>query len=224
MTHRLIAAAAVAAALVVPASPALAKSCASSAAITSGTIVRPAYTEVPPDPAAPSQSPQLVRDPAKDRPLEKLTRVPALVTSTHATVEVQHVKYTLGEGTSVRLTCFGETKSEGAIFPNLAILQGWVKVKAPAGHPGGVSTSGALVNPFQRAGQTFKVQLTGEHQADYEPPITKVTKLAGSGLVNVTPYVGPQPGTCRDVKTAKLVMASRKHPHGLAYYDGRLAH
>ena len=96
---------------------------------------------------------------------------------------------------------------------------GSAHVRAKAGEPGAVDTGQALVNPFARAAMTFEVVLTGTSELNVEQGVTHVALLKGSGRINVTPYVGPSPGTCRQVHTAELRSPTKGRPRGAASYD-----
>ena len=209
-----LAAAALAAGTAAPAVASV-KPCARSAKVIHGTVAIPGYSGAPT---------ALVRDESKDKVVHHLHLRPVVVKSRHATILFQHVTYRVTKGSMIVRTCFGESVGSTVLFPSLRMFNGSAVVHAPAGHPGAVDTSEALINPYQRAGQTFSVKLTHTSPDNVEQGTVTVRRTAGNGLVNVTPYVGPQPGTCRDVLKARLVSPSRRHKQGLAYYDGHLAH
>jgi hypothetical protein len=54
--------------------------------------------------------------------------------------------------------------------------------------------------------------------ADYANQPAGTTKVSGHGQVNVTPYVGSQPGVCRHVRSARLTTRGQ-FGHGSASYS-----
>ena len=135
---------------------------------------------------------------------------------TKAKVRYQGVVYSLLRGSDFGLGCFGRSVQQGGIYPRLILRKGWVKLIARAGKPGAVSTYEAMADPFaDRAMRIIVKRRLKKPSVPYGK--TRVNRVRGAGYVNLTPYVGPRPGTCRQVDGGTF--ASSAGP-GRARYRG----
>jgi hypothetical protein len=108
-------------------------------------------------------------------------------------------------GTFVSMSCFGFAVGDPANNPALYVLQGTATVHDRGSRPLGVLTIEALVGPApQQQGQRLNFT-TGEHYGKHTPSTTRVGTLRHTPYINVTPYVGPEPGTCRHAISATLI-------------------
>ena len=150
-----------------------------------------------------------------------------------ATIAYHGVTYTAQADTIFLLTCFGESARAGAIFPSIDLLTGVLSAHAREGKPGAIVANEAMWGPAGRQDISFRVSRTAK--GDPSPveifsggPETlsfgtsKVAKTAGDGYLNVTPYVGPRPGSCRHAKGGTFVSKRLKRGYyqGTADYDG----
>lgn len=108
-------------------------------------------------------------------------------------------------GTFVSMSCFGFAVGDPANNPALYVLQGTATVHDRGTRPLGILTIEALVGPApQQQGQRLNFT-TGEHYGKHTPSTTRVHTLRHTPYVNITPYVGPEPGTCRHAISATLI-------------------
>ena len=135
---------------------------------------------------------------------------------TKAKVRYQGVVYSLRRGSDFGLGCFGRSVQQGGIHPRLILRKGWVKLIAHAGKPGAVSTYEAMADPF--ADRAMRIVVKRRIKSPSVPyGTTRVNRVKGAGYVNLTPYVGPSPGTCRQVDGGTFRSHSRG---GSARYRG----
>jgi hypothetical protein len=151
----------------------------------------------------------------------------------HVRVKVNYGGATeiLGGNAVVKLTCAGVAAGDPLDVPNLDMLRGTDVVHATHATPATVSTEEGLFGPVPgSAAMVFRVQRTLADDnltleaalawyGDYEnqPTGTTTTKTKSELQVNVTPYVGKDPGTCRHVDHAKLTTTT-SYGHGTAVY------
>ena len=198
---RAIAIAGLAATLLVPASAAASppNKCAKGAKLTSGAV----------------------ENKVSGRRYEKGDRVPRedwdlFTARTKAKIRYQGVVYSLRRKSDFGLGCFGHSVQQGAIYPRVVLRKGWVKLIARAGKPGAVSTMEAMADPFaDRAMRIIVKRRVKKPALPYGK--TRVNRVAGAGYVNLTPYVGPSPGTCRQVDGGTFNSSARG---GSARYRG----
>ena len=149
---------------------------------------------------------------------DTLRRPQAYEAERKSKVRFQGVTFVVADGSWFALGCFGHTVAQGAIYPSMTLHKGQVKMISSAGKPGSVVTNEAMADPFADRGMRIVVKRRPKND---DSPLavgkTWVDKVKGSGYVNLTPYVGPRPGTCRQVDGGKFV--SRKFVHG--YFKGR---
>lgn len=108
-------------------------------------------------------------------------------------------------GTFVSMSCFGFAAGDPVNNPALYVLQGTATVHDRGSRPLGIVTIEALVGPApQQQGQRLNFT-AGEHYGKHMPSTTHVTTLRHTPYINITPYVGPEPGTCRHAISATLV-------------------
>ena len=133
----------------------------------------------------------------------------------------------------VALTCAGVAAGDPLDVPNLKMLRGTLVVHATHKVPATVLTEEGLFGPVPgSAAMVFRVHrsLADSHltlegalawYGDYnnQPTGTTATKTESDPKVNVTPYVGPSPGSCRHVDHATLT-TTKTFGHGTAVYDG----
>ena len=196
-----------------PTAEARTKICAKTAKVISGSVVVPGYD----DPVAPGG--HATPNSAKDVPVKRLSRTAveyAVPAGKSAVVAVQGVRFRLSQEANFRYGCFGHSPAQGALYPRIALNRGKVVATTRAGRPGAVSTGMGMADPFADAAMTFEVKAGGRP----EYPVVTMRRTAGDGKVNVTPYAGPRPGTCRQVGTARFAF-TKKGPR--VYYDGRRA-
>ena len=113
-----------------------------------------------------------------------------------AKIRFDGVVYKVRRGSEFLLACFGHTVQQGAIYPRLSLHKGHAKLFARSGAPGAISTIEAMSDPF--ADRAMRIVVTRRLTKPNRPfGRTVVDKVHGRGSVNITPYVGPKPGTCR---------------------------
>lgn len=128
--------------------------------------------------------------------------------------------YELSHGATFALGCYGQAKGSNVFYPALSMLSGSATLHAAASDPGGVLTNEGLYGPIPgqqiHHGYTFHVIRVLRTPADHEhlllwfanyanqPTGTSTIVTRDASLVNVTPYVGPRPGSCRHVRKAIL--------------------
>jgi hypothetical protein len=149
-----------------------------------------------------------------------------------------HVSYggaseVLGDNAIVHLSCAGIAAGDPLDVPNVVMLRGTDVVHATRGTPATVSTEEGLFGPVPGSqAMVYRVHrsLTDDNLTlegalawfdDYQnqPTGTSTTKSKVDLTVNVTPYVGKDPGTCRQVDHAVLVTKGT-YGRGTAVYDG----
>jgi hypothetical protein len=136
-------------------------------------------------------------------------------------IRFQGVTYVVAPDSWFALGCFGHSLAQGVIYPSMTLHKGQVKMISSGGKPGSVVTNEAMADPFADRGMRIVVK----RRPKKDPLMfgkTWVDKVKGRGYVNLTPYVGPRSGTCRQVDGGKFV--SRKlvnnYFKGSAYYRG----
>lgn len=151
-----------------------------------------------------------------------------------------HVRVTYGDATEelsgnaiVMLTCSGKAAGDPLDVPNLVMLRGTAVVHATKGSPDTVSTEEGLFGPVPgSAAMVYKVHrsladsdltlegaLAWYDNYENQPTGRSTTKTVSGLKVNVTPYVGKDPGTCRQVDHAALT-TTKSYGQGTAVYDG----
>lgn len=156
---------------------------------------------------------------------------------TRATVTFGDVRFLATAGTVLSLGCFGQVVG-GPLLPSLRLESGSVTVFGSVSHPGGVDTVEALANPVLgyprplRFTVTRKLTTAGPPTEEgmfldagrfIEAPLGTTTVVTdGAGYTNITPYVGPNPGSCRHADTAQLRTTGRRNRNfaGTAKYGG----
>jgi hypothetical protein len=162
--------------LVVPAA-ASAKECGKTAKLASGTLER-------------------LTDEKHLRAGATLRRPDPFHAERAAKIRFGGVVYKVKRGSEFILACFGHTVQQGAIYPRLSLHKGRAKLIARNGVPGAISTIEAMSDPF--ADRAMRIVVTRRLTKPNRPfGKTTVDKVHGRGAVNITPYVGPKPGTCR---------------------------
>jgi len=133
----------------------------------------------------------------------------------------------------VYLSCAGIAAGDPLDVPNIVLLRGSDVVHATKETPATVSTeeglfgpvpgSAAMVYRVHRSLTDDKLTLEGAlawfDDYQFQPTGTTTTKTMSGLKVNVTPYVGKDPGTCRHVDHAVLV-TKKTYGNGTAVYDG----
>lgn len=114
---------------------------------------------------------------------------------------------TIARGTNVLLACYGTAVGQPAINPDLSIMHGTVTVHDAGKRPLGVLTLAALVTPYEGelAAHPKLGYVVKDHESNTQFPTTVLHTLRGTPSINVTPYAGPRPGSCRHAIWAKLV-------------------
>ena len=141
--------------------------------------------------------------------------------------------YTLGRNAIFDLGCSGLAAGQKAIMPRINMLVGSATVKTTHAVEGSVSTEESLLGqvPESAAMTYFVTRSLTQHTAltlsqtvkwfedmTTQPIGTTNVKTLTGVLENVTPYVGPRPGVCRHVHSAKLATTST-YGHGTAVYN-----
>jgi len=140
--------------------------------------------------------------------------------------------YSLGGNAVFDLGCSGLAAGQPAVMPRIALLVGSATVNTTHVVEGSVSTEESLLGqaPHSAATSYTVVRQLSQHSpltlsekiiwyeslANQPAGVTNVKTLTGV-LANVTPYVGPGPGHCRQVHSARLVTTS-SFGHGTAEY------
>jgi len=135
-------------------------------------------------------------------------RSSALYRAAHKT-EISWFQSTVSvsKGTQVTTGCYGYAVGQPANKPDLSIMMGTATVHDQGQRPLGIVTPAALVTPYE--GEMSAHPKVGyvvrEHHSARQFPTVTLHTLKGTPSINVTPYAGPQPGSCRHAKWAKLV-------------------
>lgn len=129
-------------------------------------------------------------------------------------------RYRLSDGTIFSLGCSGEAVGDPAVMPSLNVLRGTIRVHTTATRHGSVFTEEALMGTVAGASHPMSYTVTRTTKKKHLTLLDKETWFAGyrnqpagtstvastsTPNVNVTPYVGSHHGTCRVVRSAKLV-------------------
>jgi hypothetical protein len=204
--------AAVLALLALPAgSSAAGMKCAKTAVVKSGKIAK---------------IQQITRDEQGKPLVDKAPTVKTLRRSTYfvavdpSTIMMQGSRFTVGDGAVFSLSCWGHSAKEGAKYPMLDIGAGTATVTARDGRSVGLTSDESLLDNFADKNMTFSLTRTPEGDPSLEDIITGgpgllafgttvAKKTAGDGFINLTPYVGTKPGTCRQAKGGKLTSTGR---------------
>jgi hypothetical protein len=148
-----------------------------------------------------------------------------------ATIRMGRTTYKATPGTIVSLNSYAASKGAPQ-QPALALMVGRLDVSTTRKSPGGVMNEEGLFNPISPLKMRYRVSRTLNDPAEIGPGdvlaffanlagqragTTTVSSLDGS-TVNVTPYVGSKPGTCRHADKATLKSTSR-YGKGTADYD-----
>lgn len=147
--------------------------------------------------------------------VDELAGGPTYLTDGKATLKFQGVTYRMMQETIFRLGCFGHSRAEGAVYPSIYLMMGSASVRAQEGKPGGISTNEALVDPYLSKRGTFRLTRTGKGNPSAAEVLrkgpgvlllgtSKARKVRGEGYLNITPYVGPRSGTCRQATGGTL--------------------
>jgi hypothetical protein len=202
----------------VPATAAKPKQCSRQATVDDGTVLD--MTTAHPGPDG-----QLTLDQTAVRYLKARH---AYTTTATARFAFDGVVYTIERGAVFNLSCFGHSKADGAKFPSLVLHVGEVAVAAKADKPGAVTSNEVMFDPYQSKAISFTVTRTVRGAPSFQKiladgpsatrfGVTEVRKLKkAANYLNITPYVGPRSGTCRQAKGG--VFSSRKIEDG--YYRG----
>lgn len=124
-----------------------------------------------------------------------------------AVVRFQRVVYELTPGSEFMLACFGHTPKEGAIYPRVHLNKGQATSEAKQGAPGAIDTNEAMADPFADRAMTIHVRRVPRGGGSMLGTTT-IDRRSSDGFVNVTPYVGRKPGTCRQSRAARRVSKS----------------
>lgn len=150
-----------------------------------------------------------------------IRRGPPFRAERKAKIRFQDATFKAARGAEFTLSCFGESAAEGAIYPSLWLWRKQAKVIAPAGRPGAIITNEAMAGPVGKAAMQIVVKRRRKSPTSSFGR-TWVDRVKGRGYVNLTPYVGPRPGTCRYVDggvfTSKRLVAG--YFKGTARYRG----
>ena len=126
----------------------------------------------------------------------------------------------LTAGTRFLLSCWGPSRAFGAVLPLLQVHNGTIRVTDSGKQPMALVTNAALVGPTPGdIGKALSFVVT-EHSSPTMWPTTTAGVTGVTRRINITPYVGPRPGTCRVVTSARLVY--NPNTNGSATYN--LAH
>lgn len=146
-------------------------------------------------------------------------------------------KYVLDKDAIFALGCSGKAVGDPAKYPNLLLMQGHAIVSDPAGgYSGSVGTFEALVGPVNGDSRYIKFSTTRTltqktapslidmmkwwHDFIDQPKGTTVGKTMSTPEVNITPYVGADPGRCRHCHSSTLTSTGTRDlkPTGTATY------
>jgi hypothetical protein len=127
-----------------------------------------------------------------------IRRGPPFKVERKAKIRFQGASFKVDGRSEFSLSCFGESAAEGAIYPSIWLWKGRAKMIAGAGRPGALVTNEAMAGPVGKAA----IQIVAKRRP--KSPTSRfgrtwVDRVKGKGYVNLTPYVGPRPGTCRYV-------------------------
>jgi hypothetical protein len=127
-------------------------------------------------------------------------------------------RYTAGPGAIFDIQCYAETKGDPK-FPAVSLLSGTLRVRTSKAKAGGVVTEEGLYGPVPGQTQAMAYTVTRKPSstslslwdklnwfAGYgnQPTGTTTVTAVGRPRINVTPYVGERPGSCRHCKQATL--------------------
>lgn len=147
------------------------------------------------------------------------------------TVNFGGVLESLSSNAIVALACSGVAAGHPLNVPSLEMLRGSVDVHTTKSVPASVSTEEGLFAPVPGSAATaFRVQRVLANSKvtvyqelmwlggyDNQPSGTTRTNTLTALKLNVTPYVGADPGTCRHVDSAVLTTTT-SGGHGTAIY------
>jgi hypothetical protein len=148
-----------------------------------------------------------------------------------ATIRMGRTTYKAAPGTIVLLTQYAVSKTAPR-WGALGMLVGTLDVTTPSRAPGGVTSEEGLFGPIDPYKMRYRVSRELNDDAPVEPNDvgaffanvynqragkTTVESLDGH-TVNITPYVGAKPGTCRHADKATLKTTST-FGKGTASYD-----
>ena len=107
-------------------------------------------------------------------------------------------------GTLVTMSCFGLAVGDKPNNPAFGIMRGTAIVHDRGNRPLGIITIQALIgaNP-ENVGKALDFTVDTV-DGDTGPVYTKVQVLKGTSWINITPYVGKEPGSCRQASSATL--------------------
>jgi hypothetical protein len=140
--------------------------------------------------------------------------------------------YSLSNGTIFKLGCSGDAVGDPATMPSLDVLRGTIRVRTTLARHGSVFTEEALFGPAPADHHRMRYTVTRTTKKKHvsvramqkwfagyrdQPTGTSRGATTSKPKLNVTPYVGPNHGTCRVVQSAKLV-TKRSYGHGTAAY------
>lgn len=111
---------------------------------------------------------------------------------------------TVTTGTYVTMSCFGLAAGDPVNNPAFFVMRGFAETHDRGSRPLGILTIQALIgaNP-ENVGKNLDFTVK-TMDGDTGPVYTKVNVLPGTSWVNITPYVGKDPGTCRQASSATL--------------------
>jgi hypothetical protein len=128
--------------------------------------------------------------------------------------------FKVGGDSIIKLGCSGDAVGDPAVMPSLGLLDGKIKVVTTRRSHGSVATEEGLFGVVPgtsrvlhykvvRQASTNDITPTDVAQwyAEYAGQLDgrSVVKTTNGPDLNVTPYVGSDPGTCRAVRSAKLI-------------------
>jgi hypothetical protein len=139
----------------------------------------------------------------------------------------------LSGGAIVMLTCAGKAAGDPLDVPNIEMLKGTDVVHATKATAATVSDEEGLFGPIPGSDAmvyrvhrsltddnlTLEAALAWYDDSQFQPTGTTKAKSKSAPRLNVTPYVGKDPGSCRHVDHAVLV-TDKSYGQGTAVYDG----
>ena len=134
-------------------------------------------------------------------------------------LELQGNTISVSKGSIFKLTCYKRSRTSRPL-PAVNLMRGSLKIRTVEKDPAGILTEEGLFDPRLAGTLAYTVKRTLTKRgpltllqkmtwlAGFSDQPTGTTTVASAGIVGVTPYVGPKPGSCRYVHGARLTTTS----------------
>jgi hypothetical protein len=127
------------------------------------------------------------------------------------------------KGTILKLSCYRRTRT-GRDFPGVNLLRGSLEITSARTNPVGIVSEEGLFDPRLAPTLTNRAEVTTAQKikwfANFGDQPMGTTIATSSGIVGVTPTVGPRRGSCRYIHFARLTTTGG-YGRGTATYRGQ---